>query len=106
MSQNHVEWLLGRLATDRDFRQRFYRDTETVCSQESLDLTSPELTALIKLDPVHIEKLAVRLDPRIVRANLRSDRSAGRRALPTVAEGSAVGTGPKQIAAIRPRERG
>lgn len=95
MSQNHVEWLLGRLATDRDFRQRFYHDTEAVCTQESLDLTSRELTAVSKLDPVHIEKLAARLDPRIVRADLTSDRLAGRRALPTIAAGSAAGTGPK-----------
>lgn len=94
MSQMHVEWLLGRLATDRDFRQRFYRDTAAVCTQESLDLTSPELSALAKLDPAYIEKLAVKLDPRIVRAALGAERPPGRRALRS-AVGSVRRTGGK-----------
>jgi len=80
MSQRHVEWLLGRLTTDRDFRQRFYQDPAAICARESVELTDSELAALLALEQTRLEEFAKRLDPRIVRANAVGDRSAARRA--------------------------
>lgn len=78
MSQEHVEWLLGRLTTDRDFRQRFYHDPAELCAKESLELTTQELAALLSLEQTRIEDFAKRLDPRIVRASAGTDRSLSR----------------------------
>ena len=78
MSQKYVEWLLGRLSTDRDFREFFYRDPATLCAQEAVDLTGPELTALLSLEQRSIEEFSRRLDPRIVRA-ATIDRPLSRR---------------------------
>jgi transposase-like protein len=66
--QKHVEWLLGRLTTDREFRQRFYSDPTGTCASERVNLTSRELAALLSLEQTAIEEFAKRLDPRIVRA--------------------------------------
>jgi ribosomally synthesized peptide len=78
MSQEHVEWLLGRLTTDRDFRQRFHENPAATCARESLDLTPQELAALLSLEPARIEEFAKRLDPRIVRAATGAERSQSR----------------------------
>jgi len=79
MSQEHVERLIGRLTTDRDFRQRFYEHPADICARESLDLTTQELAALLSLEPARIEEFTKRLDPRIVRAFAGKDRSTSRR---------------------------
>ena len=78
MSQEHVEWLLGRLTTDRDFRQRFYEDPAEICAQESFELTAQELAALLSLEQTRIEDFTKGLDPRIVRASTGTDRSPSR----------------------------
>jgi hypothetical protein len=74
MSQEHVERLLGRLTTDRDFRQRFYEHPADICARESLELTAQELAALLSLEPARIEDFSKRLDPRIVRASAATSR--------------------------------
>lgn len=79
MSQKHVEWLLGRLTTDRDFRERFYDDPAAICARESVELTTQELAALLALEEGFIEEFSKRLDPRIIRSTPTTNRSASRR---------------------------
>src|SRR5262245_47068146 len=70
MSQRGVEGLLGRMVTDRDFRQRFYQEPAAVCLVESIDVTERELEAILALDEARIVDFASQLDARIVRASL------------------------------------
>ena len=70
MSQRGVEALLGRLLTDHDFRERFYRDPAAVCVEESLDVSVRELEALVALNQAHLATLSSHLDARIVRAGV------------------------------------
>jgi hypothetical protein len=78
MSQMHVEWLLGRLMTDRDFRKRFYHDPAALCASEAVELTAYEFTALLSLEQARIDEFAKRLDPRIVRASGIANRPLSR----------------------------
>lgn len=77
MSQRAVEGLLGRLITDREFRERFYADPAATCARESLDLTSRELDALLSLDRARLQAFARDLDARIVRAAVGGPRYWG-----------------------------
>ncbi|MFQ5666151.1 MAG: Franean1_4349 family RiPP [Candidatus Binatia bacterium] len=70
MSQKTVECLLGRLVTDRAFRQRFFQEPAATCAQESLDILPRELAALRAIEERAIERLTGELDPKIVRAAL------------------------------------
>ena len=70
MSQQAVEGTLGRLMTDSQFRRCFYADPAATCRQESLDLTTRELEALMQLDESRLQAFAKALDARIVRAAL------------------------------------
>jgi len=68
MSQRVVEATLGRLLTDSEFRRGFYADPGSTVRRESLDLTPPELDALIQISPSRVQAFAKELDARIVRA--------------------------------------
>lgn len=68
MSQRNVELVLGRLATDEDFRRRFAASPEAAFSEAAtlgLDLTPVEQRALIDLEVGACERFAACLDPRI-----------------------------------------
>jgi hypothetical protein len=69
MSQRNVELVLGRLATDEDFRRRFAASPEAALSEAAavvgLDLTPVERRALIGLEVGACERFAACLDPRI-----------------------------------------
>jgi transposase len=88
--QKLVEWLLGRLTTDREFRQRFYSDPTGTCASERVSLTSQELAALLSLEQTQIEEFTKRLDPRIVRATPATHRLVAGR-VPRIADQGAGG---------------
>lgn len=75
MSQKHVEWLLGRLATSSEFRQRFYAHPVATCAEESMELTARELEAVLNLSEHRFEEFAKHLDPRVVRATVGRAKS-------------------------------
>ena len=68
MSQRNVELVLGKLATDEDFRHRFAASPDSALSEAAacgLDLTPVEQRALIDLEVDACERFAACLDPRI-----------------------------------------
>lgn len=76
MSQQSVEMVIGRLATDEEFRRRFEAGRqETLLSLTSagLPLTAVELRALLDLDFAACRQFAKRLDPRIQKVSLRKN---------------------------------
>lgn len=68
MSQLAVERVLGRLVTDAEFRAEFFVEPAGVCRNHGLELTPVELAALLRVDAQALQTLAIRLDPKIVRA--------------------------------------
>lgn len=69
MSQQAVEGILGRLITDKEFRDEFFRDPQATCQTMIKEApTSQEVAALVRLDPDELKRLAAALDPKIVRA--------------------------------------
>jgi hypothetical protein len=74
MSQKCVEAVIGRLATDEDFRRRFQEDRAAVLDEltgEGAQLTPVERRALLDLDFSACEQFAERLDPRIQKVCLK-----------------------------------
>ncbi len=74
MSQRSVERVIGRLATDEEFRRRFEETRETVLSElvaAGLELTPVEQRALLDLDFRACRRFARCLDPRIQKISLR-----------------------------------
>ena len=77
MSQRSVEQVIGKLATDEDFRQRFERSRETALREAAangLELTPVERGALLDLDVDAAERFAGCLDPRIQKISLRRNQ--------------------------------
>ena len=82
MSHRHVEWVIGRLVTDADLRQRFGRDPSAVLrglTAEGHEFSGTEIDALVRLDPEAIQHLTEALDARLRRAGrgLGSDGAGG-----------------------------
>ena len=74
MSQRSVEQVIGRLATDEEFRRRFEEDRGPVIAElvaAGLELTPVEQRALLDLDFVACKRFARRLDPRIQKISLK-----------------------------------
>lgn len=74
MSQRSVEQVIGKLATDEGFRQRFEKSREAVLTEaiaHGLQLTPVEQRALLDLDVTACERFAGCLDPRIQKISLR-----------------------------------
>jgi hypothetical protein len=68
MSQRNVELVLGKLATDEDFRRRFAASPEAALADAvaaGLELTPVEQRALLDLEITACERFAACLDPRI-----------------------------------------
>ena len=78
MSQRSVEQVIGRLATDEEFRRRFAGSREAALAQAiaaGLELTPVEQRALLALDIFACERFAGRLDPRIQKISFRRKES-------------------------------
>ena len=75
MSQRVVESILGRLITDEEFREEFFRAPTEACRMNDWGVTPAELSALIGLDPELLRGMAGSLDPKIVRAIATDQRT-------------------------------
>jgi len=67
MSQRAVEYCLGRLITDDQFRAMAINSLPQACRQLGLDLTDMELDLLRFLDFSFLAKIASSLDPGLLR---------------------------------------
>jgi len=79
-SHSTVEALLGRMLTDAAFRRGFFTEPANACEDNGYQLTVLQLAAVQRLDVRMIERLARRLDQRIVRAVLPAPRTRSARA--------------------------
>jgi hypothetical protein len=71
----HIELLIGRLATDEDFRRSFQRDPRQTLSEASeggLALSAVEVTALLATDRTLWERIAVELDSRLQKVSFKA----------------------------------
>jgi hypothetical protein len=73
--QRHIEMLIGRLATDEDFRRAFQRDPQHTLSEAAewgMALSAVEVTALLATDQTLWERIAVELDSRLQKASFKT----------------------------------
>ena len=74
MSQNNVERVVGLLATDEAFRQRFAEDPRSTLhglAQNGISLTVCEQQALAAIDPLELARFAAAIDPRLQKTDLK-----------------------------------
>lgn len=96
MSQKSVEIVVGRLATDDDFRGRFGATPEVTLDEliaAGLPLTPVEQRALLEIDLAACERFATCLDARLQKIDTRTvvDRGAARS---TTSRGESMPDGP------------
>lgn len=75
MSQKHVEMIVGKLATDEDFRRQFRSDPARAVSEltaRGLELTPSEMSSLLATDAGIFDSIAEALDPRLQKASLKT----------------------------------
>jgi hypothetical protein len=75
MSQKNVELIIGKLATDEEFRLLFRADPDRTVKElveRGTELTRSEVAALVATDTRAFEKVAESLDPRLQKASLRT----------------------------------
>ena len=73
MAQKSVEVLIGKLATDEEFRARFAADREGTLAgftASGHELTACEKAALLSTDVASCEEFAAAIDPRLQKASL------------------------------------
>jgi len=68
----HVEVLIGRLATDAEFRRRFEESPVAVLLEQRMELSEIEVAALSALDPAALHAFAAVLDARLRKVSLSS----------------------------------
>ena len=85
MSQSAVERTLGKLATDEEFRARFFEDPGAATWEAGLRLSPIEVEALSRLSRTAIDRFSRSLDGRIRRLCLREtpSRAAQRKQAPS-----------------------
>ena len=71
MSQAHVERIIGRLATDEQWRSRFREARadalDALAAALALDITATERRALLALAPESLDQFAGAIDPKLQR---------------------------------------
>jgi len=75
MAQKNVELIIGRLATDEEFRRQFQTEPATALRElmeHGIELTRSEVAALVATDSSVFDRVAEALDPRLQKASLRS----------------------------------
>ena len=85
MSHKSVEIIIGRLATDEELRARFRDDpagTLRDLAGAGLPLTETELVAVLACGLCFVDAAATAIDPRLVKASLRTDVRPDTRPLP------------------------
>jgi hypothetical protein len=70
MSQRAVERAIGKLITDEEFREAFYRKPDTALFASGLELTPAELAALFRIPRDVVRRFSTRLDDRICRIHV------------------------------------
>lgn len=78
MSHRSVEQVIGRLATDEEFRRRFQENREAAVAElaaAGFELTPVEQRALLDFDFAACQKFARCLDPRIQKASVKGRSS-------------------------------
>jgi len=82
VSQPAVERTLGKLATDEEFRTRFFENPAAATWEAGLPLSPVELEALLGLSRAAIVRFSESLDGRIRRACLDSPPSRAAKKTP------------------------
>ena len=73
MTQRDVERTLGRLFTDEDFREEFFRNPSRACLMLGVQLAPQEVEALLRVPRSILTTFGDRLDDRICRLHIRKD---------------------------------
>ena len=77
MSQWGVQLVIGKLITDEDFRRGFEErggDCLVGLCERGVDLNETEIAALVEADPRIWSRMATRIDRRLRKAGVTSDR--------------------------------
>jgi DNA-binding NarL/FixJ family response regulator len=77
MSQWGVQLVIGKLITDEDFRRGFEErggDCLATLCERGVDLNETEIAALVEADPRLWSRMATRIDRRLRKAGVASDR--------------------------------
>jgi len=75
VAQRIIELLIGRLITDEEFRSEFLTDPEKTLadlSEQGLDLSRTEVSALMNTDPSLWARTADAIDPRLQKASFKN----------------------------------
>ena len=75
MSQRNVEWVIGKLVTDEEFRRRFAGGPFPVLRElidGGIELTPCEARVLAAFDMRLAARCAQKIDPRLQKADLRA----------------------------------
>jgi hypothetical protein len=70
VAQRIIEWLIGRLVTDEQFRRDFLQSPERTLSslnEHGLELSRTEMAALLNTDPALWAQTAGSLDVRLLK---------------------------------------
>ena len=76
MSQKTVQLIIGRLATDEEYRIRFLDDPRAfllALREQGVELTRGEIDALVRTDAALWPEIAERIDPDLQKSSLRAD---------------------------------